>query len=134
VECSATAIEYVCVDTALPEAASQGVRDWQRALCDRHRFQMRHHDGATDIPADCAYTILAALSSYEWVQTDAAGFADVDRHIAWIVVDRVPDHLWRAIMAHEFGHLPGIGADGTGIMADPLTDSCITRENVGAVP
>jgi len=134
VECSATAIEYVCLDTALPAAASQGVRDWRTALCDKHRLQMRLHDGASEIPADCRYTVLAALSTYPWVQTPAAGFADVDRGIAWIVVDRVPDGLWRAIMAHEMGHLLGIRQDGAGIMADPLQDVCITRENVAGVP
>jgi hypothetical protein len=94
---------------------------------------MRLHDGAAEIPADCAYTILAALSTYPWVQTDAAGFAEVDRGIAWIVVDRVPAALLKAVVAHEFGHLLGIRQDGSGIMADPLTDSCITKENVAQV-
>jgi hypothetical protein len=133
VKCSATAIEYVCLDTELPVSARQGIRDWQTVLCDRHRFQMRLVDGAAPIPELCRYTILAALSTYPWVQTDAEGFAEVDRGVAWIVIDRVPDSLMRAVMAHEFGHLLGARVDGSGIMADPLQDVCITRENVEAV-
>ncbi len=133
VECSATAIEYVCLDTALPVSARQGIRDWQTVLCDKHRFQMYLVDGAAPIPDLCRYTILAALSTYPWVQTDAAGFADIDRGIAWIVTDRIPDGMWAAVTRHEFGHLLGIRADGTGVMAEPLTDSCITKENVNAI-
>ncbi len=124
---------YVCLDTALPKASYQGIRDWAAVLCDRRRFAMLPFDGATPAPEQCRYTILAALSTYPWVQTDAAGFADVDRGIAWIVVDRVPDPLWRAVMAHEFGHLLGIPQDGSGIMADPLRDVCVTPENVAQV-
>ncbi len=132
--CVDAAPAFVCVDTQIPPAAYQGIRDWAAVLCDRVRFAILPFDGATPAPAQCRYTVLAALSTYPWVQTDAAGFAEPDRGVAWIVLDRVPPEMLRAVMAHELGHLLGIAADGDGIMRDPLVDACITTDNVRSVP
>lgn len=132
--CTATAWEYVCFDTALPaDPVKIAVREWGSMLCARRRFGLIPIDGGVEIPAQCRYMILYADPAWPWVQTDAAGFADIDRGIAWIVVDRVPDSMLRACAAHELGHLLGARTDGSGIMADPLQDVCITKDNVRAV-
>jgi hypothetical protein len=42
--------------------------------------------------------------------------------------------MMRAVTIHELGHLLGIKQDGSGVMADPLVDTCITNDNVSQVP
>lgn len=127
----------VCVDSELPADVANGVRMWASVLCDRS-FSLQRIDGAADVPAECRATLLFAASEWDWI--GAAGvntlaFADPDRGLAWIIVDRVPAGLMRTVAAHELGHLLGIAQDSTGIMHDPAgPEQCITARNVEEVP
>lgn len=128
----------VCIDQELDSARVRaGVERWAEVLCDRS-FELRPIDGTAQQPvAECDLTLLFADSAWDWVGAggpSVLGFAEVSRGLAWIVVDRVPEELMTACVAHEFGHLLGIEQDGSGIMQDPLRDTCITSQNVSEVP
>lgn len=126
----------VCVDTALPAAASEGVRMWARVLCDRS-ISMQAIDGAQPIPTECDYTILLALSTWPWVQAAPPGtvaFAEVSEHTAWIIADVCPAELVQYAAAHELGALLGATDDlGPGVMAGQLSADCIAQHSVDEV-
>ena len=128
-------IAMVCLDSALPDTAREGVRRWARVLCDR-RFAMQIIDGEA-IPVDCQYTILMALSEWPWVQAappGTAAFSDPSRGIAWIITDVCPAALVTAATAHELGALLGATDDlGPGVMGEPLVDTCIGQHSVDEV-
>lgn len=126
----------VCVDTALPPAASEGVRMWARVLCDRS-LSMQAIDGAAAIPPECDYTLLLALSTWPWVQAAPVGtmaFAEPSEHTAWIIADRCPASLVQYAAAHEIGALLGATDDlGPGVMAGQLQAACIATHSVDEV-
>jgi hypothetical protein len=129
----------VCVDEAFSSetgVAVNAIREWDGALCGKLQFKTRVIDGA-DAPVDgCDYTVLAVSSTAPWVaehmEENLAGFADPSIGVAWVIIDKVPAGLTRAVVVHEFGHLLGV-KHGEGVMAATLTNECIAAESVGEV-
>lgn len=130
-------LTLVCIDQALDIDSVKGaVRMWSDVLCDR-TFEVQQIDGEQAPVSDCDVTLLFADSSWDWISAAGSydiGFADPDRGLAWIIVDRVPPGFMKVVAAHELGHLLGILADSSGIMADPIQDTCVTETNVEEVP
>ena len=111
----------VCIDEAFGDTApvARAVARWDAALCGVVRVQSRVVDPITE---PCALTVLRVDPGWQWVQSrppNAAGWADPERGLAWIVTPGPVEET----AVHEIGHL--LGADHSTLTRYP--QACVSR-------